>query len=233
MSTVNIFASSDVRGILAHKKTPSSKTVQELIVEHYSFDPMVVGIITESEQINQLVSNAANPLRFGWTDYHQIPDYVRLISSKSSSEGYKISNEDIKNGRVTSTYELQVSANEGDRLIWWGHTIDPLNQTQCIVSNISRIRDKAGSHITVPEIDNSNVSFYFASRGAGIKPSDGIRVETNSTYTTELTIPSGWGNKVISYDIEILLLSSPCNTSSGLLSYPIAKLVVDPTINLK
>ena len=234
MKKVNIFASIDIEGILAHKKYDTGLTVKEQIVKEYGFDP-TVGPITKPSDIQKLKDYATHPLRFGWTDYKQIPDYVRLISSKESSEGYKISDQDIEKGRVTSIYELQISADVGDTVKWWGHSINPVTTTQCIISHISHIQKKSGSGgITVPNISSSDISFYYASRGAGTIPSQGIRVETSSAYTTQLVIPNDWNNKVVSYDIEILLLSAQVLTSdSGLVSFPIAKLVVDPTINLQ
>ena len=238
MATRNIFASTDIKGVLNHivPGTNPAKTVRQVIAQTYGFDPTVPGIITSPAQISALQTHAATPPRFGWTDYAQIPDYVRLVSSKNSSEGYRITQADIQNGRVTSLYELQISADKGDKIVWWGHSIDPGNNVQCVVSTIQHIRRKSGSgsaNITQPTITTSNKSFYYASRSFNSTPNNGVRVETNSAYTIELTCPDDWDNNVISYDIVLLLLSSPCNTSAhGLVSYPIAKLVVDPTINL-
>ncbi|MGF1717174.1 AidA/PixA family protein [Photobacterium chitinilyticum] len=228
MKTHNIFMSADIHGILAHKKNGSTKTVKELIISHYGFDP--TSPVLDPELI-EILQNRTPPL-FGWTDYKQIPDYVRLISSKDSSDGHKITPQDIENGRIKNLYELQVSASVGDVVRWWGHTVDAMNPTQCIISGISHMHTTNYSSITTPEITNGNVSFYFASRIYDQEPSDGVRVETNSAYTLDLTVPADWQGKVINYDIEILLLSGPANTSHGLMTYPIAKLVVDPTINV-
>ena len=236
MATRNIFASVDVNGILAHKKSSTSKTVQEQIVEAYSFDPTAPGIITNQSQISVLQNKANKPPRFGWTDYAQIPDYTRLIASKESSEGYPIAPSDESNGRVTNIYELQIDANVGDDIVWWGHSINPGNNTQCIVSAIQHIRRKSGtgsSSITQPVVSSNNKSFYFASRAASNPQDNYVRVETSSAYTIGLKVPNDWNNNIISYNIELLLLSSPCNTTTyGLMSYPVARLVVDPTINL-
>lgn len=233
MATINIFGSIDVEGLLEDKQA-GGKKIKEKIISHYGFDPTVAPI-TDKDQIKNLQDKAKCPLKFGYTGYKQIPDFVRLVSAKTSSEGYKITPQDIKNGRVTSLYELQINAHVGDTLRWWGHTINPMMKTQCIISQIARIRKKGGStsDITQPQINTNDVSFYYASRAAGTEPDNGVRVETSSAYTVQLDIPSDWDKKIISYDIEVLLLSGHVYSSDkGLVSYPIAKLVVDPTINL-
>ena len=223
MAEVNIFSSMDVKGILAHKKTGDTKTVKEHIIQAYGGDPTIPFIIDQA-LINKLKEKAANPPLFGWTDYKQIPDYTRLVSAKRSDARYPLTADDVDQGYLTTIYNLQIRVSKGDTIRWWGHSIDPKSSTQSIISNVNF---HAHSSEFSPTL--STQSFYFASKLIGAAISNGLYVETSTTFALEGVIPSNWSG-TYNYDVEIQLLSGTFVGATGLMSLPIAKLVVDPTI---
>lgn len=223
MAEVNIFGNIDATGILADFKSQ--------IDQYYGGDPTVQspapGVLAKIED------PSFPPIRFGYYDTSVIPAYTRLVSSKRSTIGYEIRPGDIstRSGKqyLTNTYNLSITANNGDTLRWWGHTIVPNMPNQAIISKINKPR----SSTPPPQFGtlvNTNITFY--NSGGAVNPDnlmDGFDIETRSAFCINGTL-NGTVGETIPYDIEILVLSAPLVKEGSLITYPIVKVVVDPTV---
>jgi hypothetical protein len=228
MATVDIFGSIDADGLL-------EKYNQNLIAK-YGTDPTVSN---PGEELRQKITSYAktNLLVVGGgdsPDLSELRKYVRFVSSKRSTLGYELRDQDIvtEGGKkyLAYTYNLSIGANNGDKLRWWGHTINPNSRLQTLISNITRI----GQGAPPPEFTQfkkSNTNFYFVS--SADNPSDltdGFNCETQNVFCIT-TILNSTAGKTISYNIELMVLSAAFENNEGKrLSYPIMKVVVDPTI---
>ena len=161
-----------------------------------------------------------------------VPKYVRLVTSHKSEIGYEITEKDtrIVDGKkyLTSTYNLAVQAKNGDTLAWWGHTINPSESTQALVYNV--VKPGPDEH-KVPEfgtLKRNNTTFYYASELTNHK----VKRATQTTYRLQGTLNGKVGQDV-KYDIIIWLLSGAFQDEThGLITVPIVKLVVDPTVRI-
>ncbi len=233
MKTINIFASVDVKGIL-------DRYLSDMI-SFYGFDP--TGDLSDSQlqrfqNLNLNSYSKSDPhsiCRLGYLDY-AVAEHTRLTSSKDSTIGWKLDNKYIKDGYLTTAYQLAIAAKNNDRIRWWGHTISPGSETQVILSNV----DKPGSSTQQPQefthYKRTDVSFL--NPGQPVDPTGqdlakGVEINTRNTFCVECTLNST--PKTISYDVELLLLSKAFMNRQSVkyMSYPIAKIVVDPTIVVK
>lgn len=223
MAQVNIFGNIDVTGILKDYKTT--------IDNYFGGDP------TTPTPTPSVLANIINPnfppVKLGYYDRSALPSYTRLVSSKDSTVGYEIRAGDtvVIGGKtyLTNTYNLTISANNGDNLRWWGHSIAPNIQNQAIIANIHQPNSTA----PVPQfgtLTNSNITFY--NTAGAVNPGNlmyGLNVATREAFCIngQLTASSGAS---ISYDVDILIMSAPLTQQGSLLTYPIVKVVVDPVV---
>lgn len=225
MAEVNIFGNIDAAGILTDYKAQ--------IEQYYGGDP-TLNPPAAGVKAKILDPNFA-PFRIGYLDSSALPSYTRLISSKDSTVGYEIRSGDtiVKNGKtyLTNIYNLTVTANNGDKLRWWGHTIVPNIATQAIISSINL---PGASKAPPPQfgiLPNSNITFY--NTGGAVTPAnlmDGLNIETRSAFCITGVL-NGTVGQSVNYDIDIMIMSAPMVSSTGsLLTYPIITVVVDPTI---
>jgi hypothetical protein len=233
MATVDIFGSIDVDGII--------ETYKARLTQHYGEDPTVE---TPGPSLRRKIIDYAksNLLAVGGGDSPETPElrkYVRLVSSKRSTLGYEIKEQDITTDPATGkkyltyTYNLSIGANNGDKLRWWGHTINPNSKLQSVISGITIV----GQSAPPPQFTNlkpSNTNFLYASSAENIRDlSDGLNVETNNTFCLTAILQGQVGNSV-SYNIQILVLSANIENDDGKrMTYPILKIVVDPTVIIR
>lgn len=224
MSEINIFGNIDATGILTDFKSQ--------IDQYYGGDPTVQS--PAPGVLNKIVDPAFPPLKLGYYDHNVLPNYTRLVSSKNSTIGYEIRSGDTttRNGKtyLTNTYNLSVTAHNGDALRWWGHTIVPNISTQAIISSIN----KPGSSTAPPPqfgtLTNSNITFY--NTGGAVNTSnlmEGLDIATRSAFCINGVL-NGTVGQTVSYDIDIMILSAPLLRSGTLLTFPIVTIVVDPSV---
>ncbi|MDQ1354584.1 MAG: AidA/PixA family protein [Acidobacteriota bacterium] len=239
MGTRNIFASIDVKGILDKYKVD--------IINFYGFDPTQrwEGLTPEQQArlrgLNLNDYNRSNPksiCRIGYDNYTAVSDYTRLVSCKDSTIGWKLRDQDIKtvSGEryLTTTYNLAIRAKNRDTIRWWGHTINPGEQTQAVLSDV----DQPGSSTEKPPEFTQYVrkSVSFLNPAAPIDPtgvnlSKGIEINSRSTFCIQCILESA--PKTISYDVVLLLLTTPfmdTDDTNKYMALPIVKVVTDPTI---
>jgi hypothetical protein len=233
MSIINIFASIDVNGFIRDYKSE--------LMDYYGVDVTSKYMTPELEAVLIRIKNGElPPKKFGYYDSSLIPNYTRLISSKSSTIGYKVHPYDYEwidepagELQLNNIYNLMVSAKNGDQILWWGHSIKPNSHIQAVISNI----DKPGSSTTPPDefmnLERKNVQFNYAS--AAVDPTNllaGVEVSTQQAYCLQCDLEGLRGNAV-TYDIALMLLSTSFSYEGSLISVPIAELVVDPTVSIQ
>lgn len=233
MAVRNIFASIDVNGFINDYKSQ--------LIDYYGVDVTSKYMNEELEAVLIRIKNGElSPKKFGYWDSSVLPSYTRLISSKNSTIGYKVYRNDYEwideaagELQLNNIYNLMISAENGDQIIWWGHSIKPNSHIQAVISNV----DKPGSSTTPPnEFKNlvrRNVQFYYAS--AAVDPTNllaGLEVSTQQAYCLQCRL-EGTVGRTVTYDIALMLLSTSFNYEGSLISVPIAELVVDPTIMIQ
>ena len=223
MAEVNIFGNIDVTGILTDFKTQ--------IDTYYGGDPTLQS--PTPGVLNKIKDTSFLPLKLGYYDTSVLPSYTRLVSSKQSTVGYELRPQDIitRSGKqyLTNTYNLSISAKNGDQLRWWGHSIVPNISTQAIISKITNPRSTT-SPSQFGTLANSNITFY--NTGGAANPTnlmDGLDIATRSAFCINGVL-NGTVGSVIPYDIAIMILSAPLVIGGTLLCFPIVKIVVDPTV---
>jgi hypothetical protein len=229
MATRNIFASIDVAGFIAD--------FSEEVSQFYGgIDVFSQYMSAELEELLIRIKNNEQQLKkIGYFDASILPSYTRLISSKNSTIGYKVEPEDYDwidqpQGilRLNNIYNLMISAKNGDKIRWWGHPIRPNSHIQAIISDVHFPR-RPERPPEFTDFARRNIQFYYAN--AAVNPSNlknGVEVATQQAYCIDCTLSST--PKTISYDIDLMLLSTSFNYEGSLISVPIVEVVVDPTI---
>jgi|GEM_PF-1373207 len=238
MTTINIFASVDVNGFINDYKS-------QIISYYGGIDVTSKYMSVELEEVLiRIKDRQLAPIKFGYSDDpthpNTLPAYTRLISSKNSTIGYKVYEEDYEwidkekgELQLNNIYNLMISAVNGDKIVWWGHSIKANSHIQAIISNI----DKPGSSTTPPSqfknMKRKNIQFYYAS--SAVDPDNlftGIEVSTQQAYCIQCDLQGNPGTTV-SYDIALMLLSTSFNYAGSLISVPIVEIVVDPTVVIR
>lgn len=224
MAEVNIFGNIDATGILKDFKTQ--------IDQYYGGDPTVQS--PPPGVLAKIKDESFPPYQIGYWDNKALPSYTRLVSSKDSTVGYEILAGDTKvvDGKtyLTNTYNLSVTAKNGDSLRWWGHSIVPNISTQAIISGINVPGAGTQPPPQFKGLANSNITFY--NTAGAIDPANlmkGLHIATRGAFCINCTLNGTVGQKV-SYDIDIMLMSAPLVSGGSLVTYPIVKVVVDPVI---
>jgi len=229
MKTRNIFASIDVSDFIT--------AYQNELTAYYGVDVTSKYMNEQLENVLISIKTGAKAVKkFGYTDIALLPSYTRLVSSKTSTIGYKVAKEDYEwinqatgELRLNNIYNLMISADSGDEIIWWGHSIRPNSHIQAIISDVHTPR-QASRPAAFINFERKNIQFYYAS--AAVNPTnllDGVQVSTEQAYCLKCNVNASSGTK-ISYDIDIMLLSTSFSYNGSLISVPIAQLVVDPMI---
>lgn len=229
MTTRNIFASIDVKGFIEKYKTE--------IIKHYGIDVTSKYISEDLEKMLISIKNGEKPLmKIGYYDISVLPSYTRLISSKDTTIGYKLTSRDYKwlnesKGllQLNNLYNLMIQAYSGDKIRWWGHSIRPNSHIQAVISDVHKI-NKSARPLEFTNFERKNIQFYYASEA--IKPENlknGVEVSTQKAYCIECLLDATSG-QTINYDIDLMLLSIPFNYNGSLISVPIVEIVIDPTI---
>lgn len=224
MADVNILGNIDVTGILRDYKAQ--------IDGYYGGDPAIESPAPGVQQ--KIVDETFPPFKIGYRDSAALPGYARLISCKTSTVGYEIRPGDTiqRDGKtyLTNTYNLTISAKNGDTLRWWGHTIMPNLTTQAIISSVNLPGASNEPPPQFTQMKPGNISFYYTS---GAKdPGNlmkGLSVETENAFSITCVLDGSVG-EAISYDIDILIMSARMIREGSLVAYPIVQVVVDPVV---
>ncbi|TAJ12215.1 hypothetical protein DMA11_13775 [Marinilabiliaceae bacterium JC017] len=230
MTTRNIFASIDVRGFINRYKND--------ITSYYNgIDVTSKYMNAELEEMLIRIKNGEQSImKIGYWDRGILPEYTRLISSKESTIGYKVTSNDFdwinepEELRLNNIYNLMIAADNGDKIRWWGHSIRPNSHIQAIISDVHKINPQPGRPAEFADFERRNVQFYYAN--SAVNPEvlhEGVEVSTQQAYCMECTL-QGNSQKEINYDIDLMLLSTSFLYEGSLISVPIVRIVVDPTI---
>ena len=231
MTTRNIFSTVDVTGLINDYGNQMKSYYDGVDVTSKYMSPELEAMLIK-------IKNGEKQLmKIGYYDTSVLPSYTRLISSKSSTIGYKVTRQDYewideRSGllRLNNIYNLMISASNGDTIRWWGHTISPNSSIQAIISDVHRPNPQGGRPSEFAAFSRRNVQFYYAN--AAVNPENllaGVEVSTQQAYCLECTLNATSG-QTISYDIDLMLLSTGFIYEGSLISVPIATVVVDPTI---
>lgn len=224
MVDVNIFGNIDATGLL--------KDFKSQIDDYYGGDPTVQS--PAQGVLDKIVDPNFAPLQLGYWDHNVIPNYTRLVSSKDSTIGYEIRSGDTvqRDGKtyLTTAYNLSIVANNGDTLRWWGHTIVPNIATQAIISSVNKPGPSTDPPPEFTNMTNTNITFY--NTAGAVDPGNlmhGLNIETRGAFCITCTLSGNVGHTV-NYDIDVMLMSAPLVRHGSLLTFPIVKVVVDPTV---
>lgn len=229
--TRNIFASIDVNGLIKDFK-------DELKTHYGGVDVTSKYMSQELEDVLLKIKSGEQELKkIGYYNRSTLPSYTRLVSSKESTIGYKVTSEDYEwidqntgELRLNNIYNLMIAADNGDSIIWWGHSIRPNSHIQAVISDVHKVNPNKGRPEEFKNFRRRNITFNYADT---VKDPDnlleGITVQSRSAYCLECKIEAAPGAK-ISYDIDLMLLSVPFEYDGTNISVPIARIVVDPTI---
>lgn len=212
MAVKNIFTSVDVVGlcekwgkeIMKHYGLDPRKPIQKLITQG-----RLTGQYVFNEELSKVIeSGSIKPFRIN-NAQNKLPDYVRLISSKSATIGYELLEKDIETKHIggvekrylTNTYNLSIEAKNGDTIIWWGNAITPNSSVQAVVTKITN----AGSRQPLSELKDpitKNVQFKYPAIADG----EYYNIQTHQTFSYQGQI-LGHIHQTISYDIHLDLVS--------------------------
>ncbi|WP_064609905.1 AidA/PixA family protein [Photobacterium sp. J15] len=234
MAVRNVFASIDVSGFINDYRAQ--------LINYYDGVDVTSKYMSEELEavLIRIKKGELAPKKFGYYDTSVLPNYTRLVSSKDSTIGYKVYREDYEwidkdagELQLNNIYNLMLSAENGDKIIWWGHSIKPNSHIQAVISSV----DKPGSSTMPPNefrnLERKNVQFYYAS--GAVDPTKlvaGVEVSTQQAYCLQCCL-EGTPGTTVSYDIALMLLSTSFNYEGSLISVPIAELVVDPIIKIQ
>ncbi len=233
MTTRTIFASIDVAGFI--------QDYQQELTSYYGIDVTAQTVTPALKAVLLSIKNGTKPLKkIGYYDTSVLPSYTRLISGKYSTIGYKVTSADYSwidqskgELRLNNIYNLMISADPGDKIVWWGHSIRANSYIQAIISDVHKINPQSGRPAEFTNFKRKNVQFYYAS--SALDPTnllDGVSVATQQVYCMECIL-NGTSGTTVSYDIDLMLLSASFEDEGSLISVPIVQIVVDPTIVIK
>ena len=243
---VNIFASIDVLGLLNDKDYPGlgGSSIEDAIKKHFEqYIPQDERAYLMSRPLQKWNSKKEKYVFNGmWNEYiseangnykkfastsgttELLGKYVRLIANRGDTQGWKlkIDGSDLTKGSpqyLTEAFNLSVKAKPGQWLRWWGNSITPFSELQCVISSITN-RGRPQPLTQLDHQQDISVVYNFPSG-----------VIDNSTYNTASSVAfSHMGqlnsnvavNSKIQYDILFKLVDSDGDV--------IASFQVDPEI---
>ncbi|NEP23809.1 AidA/PixA family protein [Moorena sp. SIO3I6] len=136
--------------------------------------------------------------------------YVRLIASRGDTQGWKLAidksdliTESNNVTYLTETYNLSIKAKPNQWIRWWGNSITPFCDIQCVVANITT----AGRPTKLEELENEHYEttvYMYPSGSVGKTPPEYVTAQSRAySYIGQL---KPGNSKKINYDITFHLV---------------------------